>query len=61
MGTILEMRPRHADHSTRERAAGTGPAEVIVFPRTGVTSLCGIWHAPPTETGSKALLPTLEV
>jgi hypothetical protein len=61
MGTILEMRPRTTDHPARERATGSGPAEVIVFPRTGVTSLCGMWHAPVTETGSKALLPSLEV
>ena len=61
MGTILEMRPRHTDHPTRERSAGTGPAEVIVFPRTGVASLAGIWHSPAAEPGSKALLPTLEV
>jgi hypothetical protein len=61
MGTILEMRPRNTDQPARERATGSGPAEVIVFPRTGVTSLCGMWHAPATDTGSKALLPSLEV
>jgi hypothetical protein len=55
------MRPRHIDHPTRERATGSGPAEVIVFPRTGVASLCGMWHIPAAETGSKAPLPTLEV